>query len=1199
MVEALTVALTVARLIGPARELLTNRHFSQRLATRVRKICKRNHKFVFSGRALKRWLRSDEALVLLASLDRRKLTEIASKVSQHVIQRGRNVNEEQAASRSLIVARHLMSELLVSLDPSYSVAVLQEWLAAKLDNDPDLSRLPPSCWDSWEQLHDLNAGIAINLKQLLEDHSTETDIVNSVIENSGSDHWLSQAPYQVWIVLAYYFLAHQARDRAAELFLKAVHCGAPKRAVLFAHAGWLLQETDSDKAFRVAEMATVEQDDTGIAEGIRHLLSSSPGQTLTSLPNPLLLSEDANTRLLGMSVKAAALVQLDKRAEALDLLRAAINTHADRGMLRLVLVQTISDHVSTLPTGHTDGETLLAEAADQAAAAIPLLSRWNGPTAAATELACRFYHAVGDLQRVLEVGMLPPHGAADPADLSPDVRLSVIVALIMLGDLQSAAEFSAATDATDFETHYLAAVEAELTEASDASDGYYKALEYVTTSVERFLVLMALARNGVTDLPEIDNLDLGSESIDLIRATAALATACYSEAVRISRTWRDRSSPHALAYAEALDRSGNVPAAIDELNAGAERFRDAHFVALAVELLVKEGRPDRAVDVALDGLARYQGSLRARWQLRYRVIEIAGDRGDWSTAESHSRALIDEFPDDPRAKWLLIQSLAQRQRHQHAWEALQEHQDLEVLDEATAAMKIQLRCRFEQAPEAIEMALGLIDEFPDSEVVAATAIPGVLSIAQHLELPEELESELAHLIPRFIHRFPDSPYLRPVAIDMQDPVESLRPYLEPQAEIREELLRRALYGEIPIGLASDLCGEPYILHCLASSRCSIPVNNQEKETSAATASLGADIVVDTTALVPFIRLDTPVWIAQHFERILIPDVLVDDVHGAIDYVNTRGSGTMGWDVLADRFTARELTPEDITEARLPLERLLEMVSATLDTVSSARAPTLPGLESDDFGPWIASVRVAKERNIPLYSDDLALRNLARAVGITAFDSYAVIRALLANGQIDSDVSEDRCRDLMRAYVMDMPFDEVRYSEMAAENDLGPGPVTVSLARPAAWTDPRRTAQWFSLMTRRIHEAGKSDQVPFWLAAASVGATLNAPVYNRLVILGQLLAASLTQSRLFVDIVPQLVAASREAARYLGLDPATSDPLRASVPIIMGAVRATSNQMGEVLTTSNLGDVGSRTLQMFEALPPEDKQIVVEAIITDR
>jgi len=1189
MVEPLTVVSTIAGLIGPARELLKNRQSSRRLAIRVHKICKRNHKFTFSRRALKHWLRSEEALALLTSLDRRRLPEIAAKVNRHVIQERRNVSDEQATSRSHKVATHLMSGLLMSLDPSYSVAALHQWLEAKLSDDPDLSRLPPSCWDSWEQLHDLNIGIASNLKQLLEEHGADADIVSRVLEDAGSDHWLSKAPYQAWVVLGHYFLAHQARERASELFLKAVQCGAPKRAILFAHAGWLLQHTDNEKALRVADIATVEQDDTGIAGGIMHLLSSSPSQTLTSLPNPLLLSEDSNTRLLGMSVKVAALVELDKRGEALDLLRAAINTHPDRGMLRLVLVQTISDHVSTLPTGHADGETLLAEAADQAAVAIPLLRRWKGPAAAATELACRFYHAVGDLQRVLEVGMLPPHGAADAADLSPEVRLSVIVALIMLGDLQSASEFSAAPDATDFETHYLAAVKAELTEASDASGGYYKVLEFVTTSVERFLVLMALARNGVTDLPEIDNLDLGSESIDLIRTTAALATTDYSEAIRISRTWRDRSSPHALAYAEALDRSGNVPAAIDELNAGAERFRDAHFVAVAVELLVKEGRPDRAVDIALDGLARYQDSRRARWQLRYRVIEAAGDRGDWSTAEGHARALIGEFPDDPRAKWMLIQSFVNRQRHRHAWEVLESYGELQVIDDVTAAMTIDLRCRFENTPDVVDLALQLAAEYPDSELVIVTAIHGILSVAQHLELPEDISVEVSQLLPRFFDQFPESPYLRRVSIDLDNPVESLRPYLEPQAIARDEIGRKVRYGEIPIGVLSDLFEEPYTLHCLASERCSIPVNNQELETDAAAAALGSEIVVDTSALITPALLNKPPWVNHHFGRLMIPDILVDDVHSTMDYIDSRGSRTMGWDVLADRFVAQEMTSEDITEIRRPVERLTTIIAECLDIVPSATAPPLEGIDPCEFGPWNASILVAKERGIPLYSDDLALRNLARSVGVAAFDTYAVVQALEIGGVMAPPESEELRRDLMRAYVMDMPFEEQRYTEIAKENDFGAGPVTVSLARPAAWQEPRRVSQWFSLVTRCIHEAARSDQVPYWLAAASVGAATNAPVSYQPAILGELLAATLTQSRLFVDSIAELVSASREAARFLGLDPEYVDPLRSSVPVVMKAVKAITGPE----------NIGARTLRMFTSLPPKDYRIVVEAILTDR
>ena len=994
MPDLLGVLSTIFGLVKSVWTWLENKHFSRNLARQVHELCGREHKFSFSEKALKRWLRSEKAWILLSSLDETKLPEIARDINRHVIRKHEDLDEALSRSRSSVIAKRLMSEFLRTQKPSDAISVHHAWAKKQTRREPDPSRLPPSCWDSWHELHDLDDRLATNLRQLLEEQTTEVDIVAQVVEEADPDHWISRPPHQAWTVIGYYFLAHHVRDRASYWFLKAISAGAPNRAILLARAAWALHDTNSEEAGRLARCATIEQDPTGIASAVDSLLSGSPDQALIALPSPLELDKGTNTQLLGMILKVAALVNLDRRREALDLLRAAVEAHPDRGMLRLALVQTISDHVSTLPTGHTDGEALLVEAADHAATAIPLLRRWNGPTAAATEFACRFYHAVGDLQRVLELGRPPPHGTATADDLSPEVRLSVIVALMMLSDLQSASEFFTSTDTTDFETHYMAAVQAELSEDSDASDGYYEALGFATTSVERFLVLMALARQGVTDLPEIDDLDLGSpEWIDLIRATAASVARDYSEVLRISRPWRDRSSPHALAHAKALYRSGNLSAAIDELHTGADRFRDAHFVALAVELFVEEGHSDRAVEVAVDGLARYQGSLPARWQLRYRVIETAGDRGDWSTAKSHSRALIDEFPDDPRAKWMLIQSFVHRQRHRHAWEVLKNYEDLEVVDDVTAVMKIQLRSRFENTPDVVDMTLRLVADYPDSELVMATAIQGVVSITRDLDLPEDIRAEASQLLPRFLDQFPDSPYLWPVSIDLEDPVESLRPYLEPQAVAREEILRKVRYGEIPIGVLSDLFKEPYTLHCLANERCSIPVNNQELETEAAAAALGSEVVVDTTALITPARLNEPVWVDQHFSRVVIPDVLVDDVHAAMDYIDSRGSGTIGWDVLADRFTARELTPEDIAEARQPLERLVTVITDVLDPVSSVTAPPLEGIDSGDFGHWYASILIAKDREVPLYSDDLVLRNLARSVGVAAFDTYAVVQAL--------------------------------------------------------------------------------------------------------------------------------------------------------------------------------------------------------------
>ena len=1188
VVDPLSTLPTVVGLVANARSLLQDTHFSKRLAGQVHEICKRDHQFSFSKRALEGWLRSEEAWTLLRPLNREDIAPVALAIDRSVIQPSQPLDETIAGSRSRVVAEQVMSNFLAVLEPSRAVAVQQQWLEEKLDSDPDLSGLPPACWDSWRELRDVRSGVATNLRQLLDEHRDNVEIVARVVEDAVGDHWISGAPHQAWSVLGYYFLAHHAYAEASESFLRAVRVGTPNRAILLSRAAWSLRRKDPEEARRLARRATNEGDVTGIALGVERFLSGSPERTLKTLPHPLSLDAEPNTQLLGVTVKVAALVDLGKGKVAIELLRDAVEAYPDRGILRLGVVQALYAHTATLPTGSMDGELLLAEAADHAARAIPLLRRWGGPTAEATAFACRFYHATDNPRRVLELGRPPPHGTATASDLSREVRLSVVVALLMLGDLRSAADMAREPAATEFELRYVDAVTAESSGDSDPVRTYKNALEAATTTQECFLTLMALARHGITDTPGLADLDSGSpEWLDLIRTTAAMEAGDYSVVLSISRVWRNKSNPHALAHAHARYQTGHVTAAIEEYVAGADRFRDAHFLALAVDLLIKEEQQDQALDIALNGLTKYQGDPSGRWELRARVIAMVGETGDWSRYERHSRALIDEFPDDPRAKWLLIQSFVMRQRYRHAWDILAEHDDLAVVDEATAIMKIQLRGRFESTPDIADMALKLVAAYPDSEAVMATAIHAVMSVTQDLELQDDLLAEASDLLPHFLKQYPESPYLWEVQLDPDDPVESLRPYLEPQAFSIDELQRRARYGQAPVGLLADISGRPYSLCCFAVERCSIPINNQELETRAAEAALDSEIIVDTSALVPPARL-TKLWVDPHFERIVIPDTLVDDAYASLDYIDAPGSGTIGWDVLADRPKFYERATGDTANIRQWLQQLITIMNDTLDSIPAATVRPLEGVDPGTCEPWISTLRLAKARDIPLLADDLVLRNLARSVGIPAFDNYAVIQALEQNSILSIDEAEERRRDLLRTYVMDVPFEEPRYAEIAGEHGFGPGPVLVSLSRPAAWVDLQRTAEWFRKMIRYLYLTGRADRVPYWLAAGSTGVALKVPIANQPAVLGQFLAVVIVQSREFVDNTSQLVIAAREVAQNLRLDPEYSDPLRAAVPIIMAAARKLARP----------GGIGTVTLQMFGSLLEEDYRIVFQEIMAE-
>ena len=1188
MVDPLTVLPTVVGLLPTAQALLQDTDFSKRLAGEVHQICEREHRFSFSKRALADWLRSEEAWSLLGSLNRENTAPIGQAIDGPVIRKDQPLDDAAAASRSHIVAQHLISRFLGALSPSHVVAVHHHWLEGKLDRDPDLSGLPPACWDNWRELRDIRNGVANNLRQLLDEHRGNVEIVARVVSDAAADHWILGAPHQAWSVLGHYFLAHHAYAEASASFLRAVSVGAPHRGVLLSRAAWSLRGTNPEEAQRLARKAIAENDETGIAAGVERFLLGCPETTLTALPHPLSLDAPPDTQLLATVVRTAALVELGKGKVAVELLRDAVAKYPDRGILRLGLVQAIDDYISTLPTGSIEGYPLMAEAADHAAAAIPLLRSWEGPAAEATALATRFYHATDNPRRVLEIGRPTPHGTAAASDRSREVRLSVIVALLMLDDLQSAADMAGEADATNFEARYVTAVTAESSGSDDPVPAYKEALEAAMTSSERFLALMALARHGVTDAPGLADVDSGTpEGLDLIRVTAAMGAGDYSSVLNISRVWRNKSSPHALAHAEARYESGHLTAAIEEFVAGADRFRDAHFLARAADILVDEGQQDEALDLVLSGLTKYQGDPSGRWELRARVIEIVGNTGDWSRYERHARSLIDEFPTDPRATWLLIQSFVMRHRYRHAWEILSEHDDLAVVDEATAIMKIQLRGRFETTPDVVDMAVRLVADYPNSEAVMAAAIHTVMTVTQELELEDGLLANASELLPRFLDQYPESPYLWQVQLDPDNLVESLRPLLEPQASGIDDLQYKVRYGQAPLGLLSEVSGRPYSLCCFAIERCSIPMNGQEFDTSAAEAALGSEIVAETSALVPAARLDK-LWVDAHFERIVITDKLLDDAYASLDHLDAPGSGTMWWDTMADRPRLHEGTLEQTTKIREWLQRLISIMNDTLDVIPAATVAHHKGVDPGTFEPWISTLHVAKARGLPLLSDDLALRNLARSIGIPAFDNYAVIQALERNSAMSVDIAEEKRRDLLRTYVMDVPFEESRFFDIAEEHEFGPGPVLVSLSRTAAWVDLPRTAEWFRNVVKHLYKTGRDDIAPFWLAAGSRGIALSVPIANQPTILGQLLAGVIAQARQFECSISQLVIASREASEYLKLDPEHCDPLRA-------AVRTVKAGFTEIMRP---GHVGAATFQMFESLPEKDCRIVVEEIMSE-
>ncbi len=355
--------------------------------------------------------------------------------------------------------------------------------------------------------------------------------------------------------------------------------------------------------------------------------------------------------------------------------------------------------------------------------------------------------------------------------------------------------------------------------------------------------------------------------------------------------------------------------------------------------------------------------------------------------------------------------------------------------------------------------------------------------------------------------------------------------------------------------------------------------------AAAEDALGSRVVVETSTLIPAMYLEDELWQSEHFSALLIPDLLRDDAIAAVDEAKSAVPTSMTWDVNQDQPVFHEATADQLSTSVDRAEALLALIEGACTTANTSGLPSLPGVEPGDFDPWMSSLRLAHGEGLALFSEDLGLRSLARGFGIPAFNTHALIEVLQDGGVFDADSADAYRNDLVRAYVVDLPFDEQRLWDIALENDFKPGPAAAALGRPAAWIEPIRTLGFFRTVVSYLSDQGLHDRVPTWLAAASIGAALNAHISKRASLLGLLLMSAIVHSGIQHDNASDLVAASRSIVHLVGLDPDDVDPLKEAVPLVR-------DLMTDLVVS---GQVGATVLWIFRSLSEQDRALVVRAL----
>lgn len=293
---------------------------------------------------------------------------------------------------------------------------------------------------------------------------------------------------------------------------------------------------------------------------------------------------------------------------------------------------------------------------------------------------------------------------------------------------------------------------------------------------------------------------------------------------------------------------------------------------------------------------------------------------------------------------------------------------------------------------------------------------------------------------------------------------------------------------------------------------------------------------------------------------------------------------MGWDAQSNRPTLTEVD-EDQAEALAKMAQHLVTRVRECNIVTSrpqsARVHEIPEVAR----PWLVPIEMAKERNLPLLSDDFVLRAAARSEGVAAFSTLDLVTMLVDDGELEEKDLKAVLTDLRRNYAADLLLDQEEVLRLAAEDGWQPGPAALVLARPTLWQEPVSALSFYNKCISGVL-AHEQSLLAGWCGAAIMGFGHGWPpaiVTRRAgrVLAHTMMTSSVVSGELKVALFSPLLKESRRVARNLGGDdplPAAAESLREMLEATVGVANA--SQMFAKLVDGLEGADRSIALKVF-------------------
>jgi tetratricopeptide (TPR) repeat protein len=1015
--------------------------------------------------------------------------------------------------------------------------------------------------------------------------------------------WFNDLNWPTLLVAAELAGSYNGSNLAADLFVEAVKSGSTRRhywtaraALLRAYQGdeadaqRILQAggVNSDSPDQFAQIVTaIANDDHQRAE--RLLASWAPEEFID-----ILLSAVMRTTLI-MSVAMSHVPPVPNYARIAAIYRETIqaipiSANPKQG-LSITLISMANKGTSS--DRHSDRQ----EALDLAIQAREICRRQRSSSVEAVALACQAAYEDGQFHRVIEIGSATGEATPDEAD-SDLVRFFVA----------SAALISARTDITDNliplikDSYRKALLTAAVAEFSGhaSEDTWRDALNHARDTPERVQALVGLARMGILESQSVDEVaEAAPQQAKFIRAVAAAGSGSPNSAIQALRSLEEIDLNSATALASTYLQVGDVTSAAEVLRESAQKLNEPRLRLDAAQLLWQEGEKS-AASIELEELLVDSGSNQ---NLRHNALALLGqwaaDEEQWAVAQGFFQQLLTLDPRDDKARWAVILTALRQGLFSGAvrfYNSAPSEPAIVYPEHARAWMAVKRHEEQIDSVNFVKGVIGIADKFPENEDVQADAIQTILSPgeANKPPLPAPVQELFNELCERFFRTWPDSLRLRRfTAEDIRSLVNQMEDLVRPtqqQKILQREVAEHLSKNTLPWAFLSAMTGRSYSEVVIKRAVGILPAQHidaaeQRLCVDAAYAALDKEVVLDISSGVVLTELgDLADLLIGKFKRLLVSEGERLDAVLAVEFLRGRSTSSWVYDEKSDRGRIVEVPSEIADQNYEDAVKLRDLLYRCRAATVSIKPPL------SDFGDlatsaWASAVQCAEQHSATFWCDDVALRVIARTIGVPCFSTPALLEALAIRQEISAAQRESAIRNLIRVMVGDFPPNRERLSELTAEYGDVAGPIATVFSRAAAWSNVSGDyLTWISL----VEQVASFDQTyaADWVHTGTAGITRFLTDSEMRRAMGSLLLAG---AAAVVSRNPDAVAKCVEAARA-GLDATRNqdyddDPLKRTAAVLRDSL---ARHLGLTNATIHVSS-------MFSTLAPPDRHFVLEAL----